>query len=402
MVDMLGPVSTWEDRGVERSGTLPSDWYTSPRALRPRAAHAVPRGLALRRPRRPGAEPGPVLHVRGGRRAGRRGARPRRRAARDVQRLPAPRRAGGGRLRQPQGLPVPVPRLDVRAGRPGPAHAGDGRHRATSSPARCACRSSRSASGGRRCGSRWSPPCRSTTWLADVTPRLANYGIGRDALRRRTPLGDRLQLEALRRQLHGGLPHPLHPPGPRPEPQPVGLHLPARALLERAVRRRAAPARPRLAGRRHPRRHAGAPRAEAAARRPRRVGAHGLLLPLGLPADHDQLHARRDPDLHDPAARARTHRVAVHVVVPGGALVPGPAAAGGAGELRPPRQHRGLRDLRAGAEGHALAGLPPGALRRRAGDVPPPFPPAADDGDAAAPGDVGRAARAACRQELGR
>jgi choline monooxygenase len=24
------PVSTWEDRGVERSGTLPSDWYTSP------------------------------------------------------------------------------------------------------------------------------------------------------------------------------------------------------------------------------------------------------------------------------------------------------------------------------------------------------------------------------------
>ena len=30
MADMLGPVSTWEDRGVERSGTLPSDWYTSP------------------------------------------------------------------------------------------------------------------------------------------------------------------------------------------------------------------------------------------------------------------------------------------------------------------------------------------------------------------------------------
>jgi choline monooxygenase len=29
MVDMRGPVSVWEDRGVERSGTLPSDWYTS-------------------------------------------------------------------------------------------------------------------------------------------------------------------------------------------------------------------------------------------------------------------------------------------------------------------------------------------------------------------------------------
>ena len=30
MTTMLGPVSTWEDRGVERSGTLPNDWYTSP------------------------------------------------------------------------------------------------------------------------------------------------------------------------------------------------------------------------------------------------------------------------------------------------------------------------------------------------------------------------------------
>ena len=29
MVAMLGPVSTWEDRGVAASGTLPNDWYTS-------------------------------------------------------------------------------------------------------------------------------------------------------------------------------------------------------------------------------------------------------------------------------------------------------------------------------------------------------------------------------------
>ena len=29
MIEMRGPVSTWEDRGVERSGTLPNDWYTS-------------------------------------------------------------------------------------------------------------------------------------------------------------------------------------------------------------------------------------------------------------------------------------------------------------------------------------------------------------------------------------
>src|SRR3954453_10005979 len=29
MTAMLGPVSVWEDRGVERSGTLPNDWYTS-------------------------------------------------------------------------------------------------------------------------------------------------------------------------------------------------------------------------------------------------------------------------------------------------------------------------------------------------------------------------------------
>src|SRR4051812_47504522 len=30
MGDMRGPVSIWDDRGVERSGTLPNDWYTSP------------------------------------------------------------------------------------------------------------------------------------------------------------------------------------------------------------------------------------------------------------------------------------------------------------------------------------------------------------------------------------
>jgi phenylpropionate dioxygenase-like ring-hydroxylating dioxygenase large terminal subunit len=29
MPTMLGPVSTWEDHGVERTGTLPNDWYTS-------------------------------------------------------------------------------------------------------------------------------------------------------------------------------------------------------------------------------------------------------------------------------------------------------------------------------------------------------------------------------------
>jgi choline monooxygenase len=29
VVAMLGPVSTWEDRGVAASGTLPNDWYTS-------------------------------------------------------------------------------------------------------------------------------------------------------------------------------------------------------------------------------------------------------------------------------------------------------------------------------------------------------------------------------------
>lgn len=29
MPSMLGPVSTWEDQGVERTGTLPNDWYTS-------------------------------------------------------------------------------------------------------------------------------------------------------------------------------------------------------------------------------------------------------------------------------------------------------------------------------------------------------------------------------------
>ena len=38
-------------------------------------------------------------------------------------------------------------------------------------------------------------------------------------------------------------------------------------------------------------------------RRPRRERGDGLLLPLGLPAHHDQLHARRHPHLQRPAAR---------------------------------------------------------------------------------------------------
>ncbi|MEA2269659.1 MAG: hypothetical protein QOC64_2269, partial [Solirubrobacteraceae bacterium] len=28
MESMASPVSSWEDLGVERSGTLPADWYT--------------------------------------------------------------------------------------------------------------------------------------------------------------------------------------------------------------------------------------------------------------------------------------------------------------------------------------------------------------------------------------
>ena len=234
------------------SGTLPNDWYTSPRALRPRAAHAVPRGLALRRARRPGGRAGPVLQC----------------EVADEQVVVSRGRDGELRALSNVCLHRAGPwRWAAVAATPSSARTTAGRSSSTAGsastqgmdgtvdfdPARCACPHSRSAFGARRSGSRWSPACRSRV----ARRRHAAAGElrhGRDALRRRTSLDDRLQLEDLRRQLHGGLPHPLHPSRARAEPQPVGLHLPARALLERAVRRRAAPARPRLAGRRHPRR----------------------------------------------------------------------------------------------------------------------------------------------------
>ena len=216
------------------------------RALRPGAADAVPRGVALRGPHRPGRRAGPVLHVRGRRRAGRRVPGPRRRAARDVQRLPAPRRPGGRRLRQRKAFQCPYHgwtfELDGRVRR---TQGMDGtcdfepRHDAAA------------AVPGRRLGADRLGRARARGVARDVARRrhaaARELPHRRDALRRRPPLGDRLQLEALRRQLHGGLPHPLHPPRPRPEPQPDGLHLPARASTRTSStapsRTRAAPAR---------------------------------------------------------------------------------------------------------------------------------------------------------------
>ena len=266
MADMLGPVSTWEDRGVERSGTLPSDWYTSPelydlerRTLFREVWHCV--AASTRWPSRASTS--------------------RARSPTSRSSSPAAATASCARCRTSA----------CTAAARSPSAAGSARRSSARTTAGRS--SSTAASAARRA---WT--ARATSSLLDAPAavpgrRLGPDGLGRagahgvaarhvarrrhaaarelphrrDALRRRPALGDRLQLEALRRQLHGGLPHPLHPPGPRPEPQPDGLHLPPRRILERAVRRRAAPARPRLAGGRHPRRHAGAARAEAAARR---------------------------------------------------------------------------------------------------------------------------------------
>ncbi len=247
MVDMLGPVSTWEDHGVERSGTLPSDWYTSPELYDLEQRTLFREVWHVRRPRRPGGRARPVLHVRG------------RRTSRSSSRAAAT--ASCARCRTSACTAAARSRSAAAAARRSSARTTAGRSsstaasaeprawtaRRTSIPARCACRSSRSASGGRPSGSPSSPRVSLETWLADVTPAPRELPHGRDALRRRTPLGDRLQLEALRRQLHGGLPHPLHPPGPRPEPQPDRLHLPARASTRTSStapsRTRAAPAR---------------------------------------------------------------------------------------------------------------------------------------------------------------
>ena len=265
MVAMLGPVSTWEDRGVERSGTLPNDWYTSrelfdleQRTLFREIWHCVGRVEQV-------AEPGQyfvtevadeqVVVV----------ARPGRRAARAVQRLPAPRRPRGGGLRQAQRLPVPVPRLDVRARRPRPQDAGHGRHRGLRAAAHAAAAVPGRARGARRSGSRSSRRSRSSEWLGDVTPRLANYRIDemRFAGGRRWTIGCNWKMYV--DNYMEGYHIPFIHPGLAQSLSPTIYTYRLGALLQRAVRRRAAPARPGLARGRHPRRDAGVPPPQAGA-----------------------------------------------------------------------------------------------------------------------------------------
>ena len=157
----------WPLAGPHRGDPVPRPEEGRAEVMTQAAAHArrdrrrpqaVPRGLAAARPRLPRAgdprlratrvvPPGlDARRTRGGRR--RRPAPtswprsttsrssssgPRRRAARVLQRLPAPRHGGGrGAVRQGRPLPVPVPRLDLRPrgpARPRQAHRGPRRLR---------------------------------------------------------------------------------------------------------------------------------------------------------------------------------------------------------------------------------------------------------------------------------
>ena len=220
MTTMLGPVSTWDDNGVGHSGTLPNDWYTSPelfdlerRTLFREVWHCVG-------PRRPGRRAGQVfrLQVADEKSSSVRGRR--RRAPRAVERLPAPRAAPW----PSDAASATHSSARTTAGRSSWTAACERRRawtapRASSRLRHASAASSGRARGGRRSGSHSSRRCRSRV-ARRRHAAARELQRRRVALRRRPPLDDRLQLEALRRQLHGGIPHPLHPPGPRPEPQP--------------------------------------------------------------------------------------------------------------------------------------------------------------------------------------
>ena len=103
---------------LESGVTLPFSWFADPQVFADEQARIFGRYWQYVGVTHSVAEPGPVLHREGRPGAGRDRARPRRLAERLRQHLPAPRDAGGRGLRQARDAPVPVPRLDVRAGRP--------------------------------------------------------------------------------------------------------------------------------------------------------------------------------------------------------------------------------------------------------------------------------------------
>ena len=260
MTTMLGPVSTWDDNGVGHSGTLPNDWYTSAELFELERRTFMREDLALRRVRPPGRRAGNVFRLHGRKRRSRRTVEPAMVSSVPCRTsaciAPAPWRsdpasAAHSSARTTAGCSSWTAACERRRG---------WRRPRASIRLASVCREFRVEQWG---PSLWvtledtAPPL--SEWLEDVTPRLRNYNVDQLRLRRRPPLDDPLQLEALRRQLHGGIPHPVHPSRARPESQPERLHVQARQLLERAVRRRAAPSRAGLARGRHPRRHAGVP-----------------------------------------------------------------------------------------------------------------------------------------------
>ncbi len=152
-----------------------------------------------------------VLHHRDRRRGHRRGAR-RRHVAGVPQRLPAPRRPGGIRVRKPPDAAVQVSRLDLSARRVAAPHAGHG--------GRTQLRRRRDASraaAGRGLGAAGVRQSRPQGAAARALPR-GPAGQGRlrfepDLLVHRAARIRRgVQLEGLRRQLPRGVSHPARPP----------------------------------------------------------------------------------------------------------------------------------------------------------------------------------------------
>ena len=321
MADMLGPVSTWEDRGVERSGTLPSDWYTSPelydlerRTLFREVWHCVGRTDQV-------AEPGQYFtcEVADEQVVVSRGRDGELRAMSNVcLHRGGPVAVGcgqrkafqcpyhgwmfelDGRVRRTQGMDgtvrlralrdaaAAVPGRRLGADRLGCARARRCRSRRgsatshrgsrTTAPTRCA---SPAAAAGRSAATGSSTS--TTTWRATTSPSFTPASP-RASARRSTPTGS----GEYSNEQYGAEPHPRGP-GSR-----------VAGILGGTQELRAL--KPPLEG---------LDESEA----------HGLLLPLGLPADDDQLHAGRDPDLHASGRSApeRTEST-LHVVVPGGAV----------------------------------------------------------------------------------
>ncbi len=305
--------------GVERSGTLPNDWYTSPELFDLEQRTLLPRGVDVRRPRRPGRRARPVLHLRGRRRAARSS-----RAAADGELHALSNvclhRAGpvamGCGTRKAFQCPYHgwTYKLDGSMRR---AQGMEGTERVRARRA-CACREFRVGDVGQDRVGCLEPDAPSLEeWMADITPRLANYETQRPQVRGR-PAGGEIECnwKMYVDNYMEGYHIPFIHPGLAQSLIPSVYTYRLGEYSNEQYGGRAAPARARLARGRHPRRHPGVPRAQAADAGPRRVRADGLLLPLGVPAHDDQLHARRDPDVPGAAARARAHRDRVHVVVP--------------------------------------------------------------------------------------